>query len=853
MDDQSDSPQSPRENEANAQPSTLSTPQAAQPGPQIPTEPQEPYKQRNLPKISSSMLIPVIAIINVGFVILAVVVLALSAQHGTSTTTTSTTSILFQNNVSSFASCTNITRPGSYYATSNFKTNISSGPCIDVEADSVSIICNQNRILGSGPYGGVPPFTYGINIQNHTNVSVSGCRIANFSFGIFAANSHDIRIQNNNISQSTISGVLFKNTTGSSIKTNYITRSVSANGAVYLTQNSTNNTLQNNTIQFNSKVGIYVNSSNERFLNNYINNTPTSFYCSEPNGFEGSSFAFSNICFNNTHCNFIKCFGNNIPDTLRNITLGPSVASCGTIRHPGVYTLIGDVSGSEPTVFNAVLISCINIKANNVVLNCNNFEIVNASVAVNVTGQRNVTIENCRVNSANVGIELTNVTLSYLENSSVKNSKTGISLVGSDNNTLLNVQSFNNTNYGIYLQNSNFVGLQGFSLLFNKYGAYINSSVGTFVSQGNANSNSKLDFYATPNSANTTGGFMSSTTCSLTDLKWASCGLYVPSGGYYTALNNCTNILNPGNYSLQNNLYVSQRKCMIISTDNVTLSCAGHSLSQASTGSETYAIFMQNRSNVSVANCKMSNFRYGIYADNSANLNISNVIANNNYVGILLNNVKNSNILKSNASFDTQSGIMLNNVVSSSIFKNTFFYDRPFGTGITVTNSTHNMIYNNTGVSNYKGMSVNGTSRNNTIYNNTFQLSIAADYSCNSFAGDINSQNNGINYGAKKLNCYWLAALQTGTAISCPVITSSNPISITSDYIYPMGAVCYSVYANDTTINCLSHTMIATHGGVFVMFKNSSRSTLENCYLKGFTKPVETINSHVALINDTFS
>jgi len=849
MDDQSGNYQSPQENEATAQPSISSAQTDAQPEPQIPTKLQNPHKLPNLPKISSKMLI----IIIIAIVVLAAALLVLNNQHGQSTTTTSTTSIPIQNNVSSFASCTNITKPGSYYATSNFRTNISSGPCINVEADSVSIICNQNRILGSGPYGGVPPFTYGINIQNRTNVTVSGCRIANFSYGIFAANSHNIRIQNNNISQSTISGVLFKNTTDSSIKTNYVTRSISANGAVYLTQNSTNNTLQNNTVLFNSKTGIYVDSSKEQFLNNYINNTPTSFYCTEPNGFVGSSLAFSNICFNNTQCNFVKCFGTNIPDSLRNITLESNVASCGTIRHSGTYTLIGNVSGSEPTVFNTFLISCINIKANNVALNCNNFKIVNTSVAVNVTGQRNVTIENCKINSASTGIELTNTTLSYVKNSLVENSKIGILLTKSSNNTLLNVQSFNNTDAGIYLQQSDYVGLQGFSLLFNKYGAYINSSLGTVVSQGNVNNNSKLDFYATPNSANATYGFMSSTTCGLTDLKWASCGLYVPSGGYYTAINNCTSIVNPGNYSLQNNPYTSQRKCMVINANDVTLSCAGHSISQASTGSETYAIFIQNRSNVTVTNCRLSNFKYGVYAANSANLNISNVIASNDNVGILLSNVKNSNVFKNNASSDSQSGIILNNVRYSSIFKNTFFYDKPFGTGLTVTDSTHNMIYNNTGVSNYYGMSVNGTSQNNTIYNNTFQLSILADYSCNSFAGGINSQNNGVNYGAKKSNCSWLAALQAGTAISCPVITSGTPISITSDYVYPTGAVCYSVYANDTTIDCFGHTIIATHGGIFAAFKNSTRSILENCYLKGFTKPVETVNSHVSLINDTFS
>jgi hypothetical protein len=163
------------------------------------------------------------------------------------------------------------------------------------------------------------------------------------------------------------------------------------------------------------------------------------------------------------------------------------------------------------------------------------------------------------------------------------------------------------------------------------------------------------------------------------------------------------------------------------------------------------------------------------------------------------------------------------------------------------------MIYNNSGIGNYKGMDLNGTTNNNTIYNNTFQLNVLTDYACNAFAGGINAQNNGINSGAKKIGCYWLALPVRSSALGCAAITMTTQISITNDYVYQTGATCYSVYANATIIDCGSHTILATHGGTFAMFQNSSGSTVQNCYLKGFSNPVQKINSQVNLVNDTFS
>ncbi|MEM0149914.1 MAG: NosD domain-containing protein, partial [Candidatus Micrarchaeaceae archaeon] len=186
----------------------------------------------------------------------------------------------------------------------------------------------------------------------------------------------------------------------------------------------------------------------------------------------------------------------------------------------------------------------------------------------------------------------------------------------------------------------------------------------------------------------------------------------------------------------------------------------------------------------------------------------------------------------------------LNNTISNSNITGS-------NVALYINNSTRNFILNNTAYSNNIGMLIGGNSRNNTIDNNTMEQSASLDYECSGNSG-AKDENAAINYGSKKGNCKWLAALPLSSPdVSCMGINSPTSISMTSDGMYPYGYRCFGIYANGTTINCNGHTVISTSGGTFASFYNSTNGKVENCVLKGFSTPITARNSSIDVVNDT--
>ena len=164
------------------------------------------------------------------------------------------------------------------------------GACINITASNVNLVCSNGQIIGSGPYSGVPPFTYGIEISGASNVSVSGCSIRNFSYGIYAPSSSRLMIHDNNVSdQLPIEHIPQRARTTAASTPTCMTGSASTEGSLYLSRGASGNRVYNNTILRNQYYGVSVNSTGNTFLNNYVNSTPVSFYCSIGNGFKGSN------------------------------------------------------------------------------------------------------------------------------------------------------------------------------------------------------------------------------------------------------------------------------------------------------------------------------------------------------------------------------------------------------------------------------------------------------------------------------------------------------------------------------------------------------------------------------------
>ena len=483
------------------------------------------------------------------------------------------------------ASCTAIKAPGNYEIESEIKTTMQSGACINVTADDVHIMCSNGLITGSGPYSGVPPFTYGIEFSGASNDSVSGCIIKNFSYGIYAPSSEGLRIYDNNVSVNYLSNIYLKGAHNSSVYSNFMSGSASTEGSLYITGNSTGNRVVNNTILRNQYYGISVNSTGNLFLVNHVNASPVSFYCSISGGLAGSNIGNSNICLNSTGCGFIRCSGTNIPPDLSQLRLGSSISSCGSITMPGSYALTGNVDMGAYVNVSAEQgygIPCISVKSNNVALDCKGFGVFNSTTGISAYNASNVTVSDCNAWNSTVGMALASTMASNVRNFTSRNDGTGLMLKGSSGDILSNVKAYYGT-YGAYLLNSSTDTFQGFNFSGNRYGIYVNKSIGEAFSNGAAVNNLQSDVYATPDSAAASYSIMLSSACGLTNAQWAPCGQHTMANMSNYPISSCSNLYRAGNYTLTSNILNGQAACMDITASNVLLNCLSHSITAAYT------------------------------------------------------------------------------------------------------------------------------------------------------------------------------------------------------------------------------------------------------------------------------
>ncbi|MCL4371716.1 hypothetical protein M1373_00125, partial [Candidatus Marsarchaeota archaeon] len=215
---------------------------------------------------------------------------------------------------------------------------------------------------------------------------------------------------------------------------------------------------------------------------------------------------------------------------------------------------------------------------------------------------------------------------------------------------------------------------------------------------------------------------------------------------------------------------------------------------------------------------------------------------------VVLNDSSGSSISNSIYS-GSQYSVLLSNSASNYVGNN-LIMSGP-GAGIALVNSVNNTLESNNESSNDYGLVLNGSSNNNMVMYNKMLGNKLSDYYCSNGNSGINAENGGVNYGVTTHGCHWLAAIQTNAPpLECNAFFSPTTYSISSDAAYGLGALCYGVYSNATTINCNGHTIIATNGGTFASFKNVKDDVIENCYLKGFTTPISISNSSVQVIND---
>jgi parallel beta-helix repeat protein len=782
---------------------------------------------------------------------------ASSGMFAKSTTTTAYTTTVVQQNVNSFSGCANITKSGTYYLSKSAKSTIMHGACINITASNVDIICNNNQLVGSGPFVGVPPFSYAILVRNANNVSVTGCTLKNFSYGIFAASVNSLRVSNSNISVNYMSNIYLGNVHNGTLSNNYLSKTSSIQGSLYLTNGTSGTTIINNTVRYNQYYGVNVNASNNTFRNNLVNGTQYSFSCSTPNGFVVSSKAYSNLCYNNTGCGFIQCRGINIPANISKITLSGAVSSCGTITSPGYYQLSSNVNmknfvnTSNPL---SVLNPCINVRAKNVAINCNGFGVTNATTAIYANGRNNLTITNCKVmNAIAGGIVLYNVTQAHLSNIILVNDSIGIQLYNSSISTFYNISASRNL-YGLYLTGSYANNFQLLNFSRNNYGIFLqSSSLSNNFGKSSILNSSSMDVYASPDSANATLNLMQTSVCGLTNAVWAGCKHFVYTSLPYVPVSSCGSISAPGNYLVTTSILNAQPQCMMITSSNVHFSCGGHMIASGLAPGVGTGISIANVKNVSILDCSISLFTYAVNASNSARVSISGFNVQGGEYGVMFRGVTYGSVTNGIINGTANAGILLLNSGSVSVVNNSASDGLMQSVGILVNGSSNNIILNNTAVSEYVGLQFSGRSFNNTVLNNSMSGSTYTDFLCSPGTSALNAELGGTNYGTGKVGCHWLAALpKVNPAVECSLSQQPNYIQLEQDSEYLFGSTCFTLNANTTIVNCNGHTVIALNGGTFASFRNSRRSGIWDCYLKGFTTPIVAVNSSLTVFNNSF-
>jgi len=262
---------------------------------------------------------------------------------------------------------------------------------------------------------------------------------------------------------------------------------------------------------------------------------------------------------------------------------------------------------------------------------------------------------------------------------------------------------------------------------------------------------------------------------------------FVKSQESYTEITGCTQITEPGEYRLVNDIIDSTAStCINIQADNVILDCQGHIVDGNDT-SGSYGIYAYIKTNVTIKNCIVTDWYYGIYFDSSNSNTLSNITANSNYFGIFLynsNSITLSNITANsnidgihlyNSYFNILSDITSNSNSGSGIFldssnsntlSNITANSNYFG--IFLYNSNSNTLSNITSNSNERGIYLR-ESNSNIIKGSMFQNNYYGIYLYNSSMNLIydnlfNSTSDNVYFGTSGAN-YWNTTLTSGTNI----------------------------------------------------------------------------------------
>jgi len=313
-------------------------------------------------------------------------------------------------------------------------------------------------------------------------------------------------------------------------------------------------------------------------------------------------------------------------------------------------------------------------------------------------------------------------------------------------------------------------------------------------------------------------------------------------------LKTCQDVDYSGSYTLIEDLYgasIPGDICIKVHTSDVVIDCGGYTINNNGTAGTTSGILLNGSlNNVTVKNCKLTNYTYGISMRNSNDSSLLNNTLFGNEYGIYIdpsynntiieNNIYNSsqyglyledshnNTIRNNSAWDNTDGFYLNWSSNNTLINNTARNNSRYGIAYYYSNYTK--IFNNT-VNGNAGDSITGTNSDyvNISYNSINYGGDDAIFNYISLGSSIigNTINYATNDGMDTPN-------NTDTSIFDNVITDPGLFGIRCDN-------CYNVFINNTNVSAAS----AAIGSA-----NFVNSTVSECTLSGGTYGLYLIGSN---------
>jgi parallel beta-helix repeat protein len=377
----------------------------------------------------------------------------------------------------------------------------------------------------------------------------------------------------------------------------------------------------------------------------------------------------------------------------------------------------------------------LNGKKGNFIENCIITEF-REGIYLNDSANNNIFLSNTVNDNAGDGFYLNFSSNNTFINNTANNNWIGFYLRFSSNTTLINNTANSNDRYGFsFYQSSNNSLINntannnswhGITIGYGSLNIALNSNTFCNNNQSGESNYDIFDSYASFGYGNTcdtaynhndTGYIGCSWLCNGSEgnkiSAYATCGC---TTGIYNYT--CGETINES-CTLTCNLN-SNGTCFTIGANDIVIDGAGYSITGNNSG---YGIDVTGRTNITVKNFKIYNFRHGIYLSSSSNNNMitNNNASNNSGSGIRLSSSSNNNMITNNTANNNGAGghgISLyfssnNNIIADNTANNNR------NNGILLYSSSNNTLTNNNLNNNTWGIYLSSSSNNNTLINNT--------------------------------------------------------------------------------------------------------------------------------------